>query len=136
MEERALELLDIFNLKEFANQSASSLPYGAQRKLEIARALATDMKVLLLDEPAAGMNPTETAELVECISIVRERFGIAILLIEHDMSLVMKLCERITVLDYGQTIAEGGPEEIANNPRVITAYLGENDDGEDGENLA
>ena len=136
MEKRGLELLDIFNLREFANQPASSLPYGAQRKLEIARALATDMKVLLLDEPAAGMNPTETAELVECISIVRERFGIAILLIEHDMSLVMKLCERITVLDYGQTIAEGGPEEIANNPRVITAYLGENDDGEDGENLA
>ena len=93
------------------------------------------MKVLLLDEPAAGMNPTETAELVECISIVRERFGIAILLIEHDMSLVMKLCERITVIDYGQTIAEGGPEEIANNPRVIAAYLGENDE-EEGEHLA
>ena len=135
MEQKALELLDIFNLKEYANQPASSLPYGQQRKLEIARALATDMKVLLLDEPAAGMNPTETAELVECISIVRERFGIAILLIEHDMSLVMKLCERITVIDYGQTIAEGGPEEIANNPRVIAAYLGENDE-EEGEHLA
>ena len=134
-QQKALELLDIFNLKEYANQPASSLPYGQQRKLEIARALATDMKVLLLDEPAAGMNPTETAELVECISIVRERFGIAILLIEHDMSLVMKLCERITVIDYGQTIAEGGPEEIANNPRVIAAYLGENDE-EEGENLA
>ena len=108
MEQKALDLLDIFHLKEYAEQPASSLPYGQQRKLEIARALATDMKVLLLDEPAAGMNPTETAELVECISIVRERFGIAILLIEHDMSLVMKLCERITVIDYGQTIAEGG----------------------------
>ena len=131
MEQRALDLLDIFNLKEYAGALASSLPYGQQRKLEIARALATDMKVLLLDEPAAGMNPTETAELVECIGIVRERFGIAILLIEHDMSLVMKLCERITVLDYGQTIAEGGPEEIASNPRVITAYLGESDGEED-----
>ena len=135
MEQKALDLLDIFHLKEYAEQPASSLPYGQQRKLEIARALATDMKVLLLDEPAAGMNPTETAELIECISIVRERFGIAILLIEHDMSLVMKLCERITVIDYGQTIAEGGPEEIANNPRVIAAYLGENDE-EEGENLA
>ena len=136
MEQKALDLLDIFHLKEYASQPASSLPYGQQRKLEIARALATDMKVLLLDEPAAGMNPTETAELVACISIVRERFGIAILLIEHDMSLVMRLCERITVIDYGQTIAEGGPEEIANNPRVIAAYLGENDDEEGGESLA
>ena len=135
MEQKALDLLDIFNLKDYANQLASSLPYGQQRKLEIARALATNMKVLLLDEPAAGMNPTETAELVECISIVRQRFGIAILLIEHDMSLVMKLCERITVIDYGQTIAEGLPEEIANNPRVIAAYLGEND-GEEAEGLA
>ena len=131
LERRALELLEIFNLREYAGALASSLPYGQQRKLEIARALATDMKVLLLDEPAAGMNPTETAELVECISIVRERFGIAILLIEHDMSLVMKLCERITVIDYGQTIAEGGPEEIANNPRVVAAYLGEEDGEED-----
>lgn len=136
MEQKALDLLDIFHLKEYASQPASSLPYGQQRKLEIARALATDMKVLLLDEPAAGMNPTETAELVECISIVRERFGIAILLIEHDMSLVMRLCERITVIDYGQTIAEGEPEEIANNPRVIAAYLGENEDEEGGESLA
>ena len=131
MEQRALDLLDIFNLKEYAGALASSLPYGQQRKLEIARALATDMKVLLLDEPAAGMNPTETAELVECIGIVRERFGIAILLIEHDMSLVMKLCERITVLDYGQTIAEGGPEEIASNPRVSPAYPGESAGEED-----
>ena len=135
MERRAMELLEIFRLERHARELASSLPYGAQRKLEIARALATDMKVLLLDEPAAGMNPTETAELVECISIVRERFGIAILLIEHDMSLVMKLCERITVLDYGQTIAEGSGEEIAANPRVIAAYLGDND-GEEGERLA
>ena len=135
LEERALGLLEIFRLREHAEDLASSLPYGAQRKLEIARALATNMKVLLLDEPAAGMNPTETAELVECIGIVRERFGIAILLIEHDMSLVMKLCERITVLDYGQTIAEGGPAEIAGNPRVIAAYLGE-EDGEEGGRLA
>ena len=135
LDERAIELLKVFDLDKYCHYNASNLPYGQQRKLEIARALATDMKVLLLDEPAAGMNPTETAELVECISIVRERFGIAILLIEHDMSLVMKLCERITVIDYGQTIAEGGPEEIANNPRVIAAYLGENDE-EEGENLA
>ena len=135
LERKALDLLEIFHLREHAGELASSLPYGQQRKLEIARALATDMKVLLLDEPAAGMNPTETAELVDCISIVRERFGIAILLIEHDMSLVMKLCERITVLDYGQTIAEGGPEEIANNPRVIAAYLGEAE-GEEVEPLA
>ncbi len=135
VEAKALDLLEIFHLREKADAPAASLPYGQQRKLEIARALATDMKVLLLDEPAAGMNPTETAELVECISLVRERFGIAILLIEHDMSLVMKLCERITVIDYGQTIAEGGPEEIATNPRVIAAYLGEND-GEEDESLA
>ena len=132
---KARELLRLFDMEDVGEQQAGNLPYGQQRKLEIARALATDMKVLLLDEPAAGMNPTETAELVECISIVRERFGIAILLIEHDMSLVMKLCERITVIDYGQTIAEGGPEEIANNPRVIAAYLGENDE-EEGEHLA
>ncbi len=125
MTDKAMELLSIFGLEDAADLPASSLPYGRQRKLEIARALATDMKVLLLDEPAAGMNPTETAELLECINTIRNRFGIAILLIEHDMSLVMNVCERIKVIDYGITIADGLPEEIASNPRVIAAYLGE-----------
>ena len=125
MEQKALDLLDIFHLKEYAEQPASSLPYGQQRKLEIARALGTDMKVLLLDEPAAGMNPTETAELLSVINTIRDRFGIAILLIEHDMSLVMNVCQRIQVIDYGQAIASGLPAEIASNPRVIAAYLGE-----------
>ena len=123
--EKALDLLEICGLRDKADILASSLPYGQQRKLEIARALATNMKVLLLDEPAAGMNPTETAELLECINTIRDRFGVAILLIEHDMSLVMNVCERIQVIDYGQTIASGLPEEIANNPKVIAAYLGE-----------
>ena len=123
--EKAMELLEICGLADKANELASSLPYGRQRKLEIARALATDMKLLLLDEPAAGMNPTETAELLACINTIRERFGVAILLIEHDMSLVMNVCERIQVIDYGQTIASGLPAEIASNPRVIAAYLGE-----------
>ena len=123
--EKAMELLEICGLADKANELASSLPYGRQRKLEIARALATDMKLLLLDEPAAGMNPTETAELLSCINTIRERFGVAILLIEHDMSLVMNICERIQVIDYGQTIASGLPTEIASNPRVIAAYLGE-----------
>ena len=125
MTEKAMSLLSIFHLEDAADLPASSLPYGRQRKLEIARALATDMKVLLLDEPAAGMNPTETAELLECINTIRDRFGVAILLIEHDMSLVMNVCERIKVIDYGVTIADGLPEEIASNPRVIAAYLGE-----------
>ena len=123
--EKAMELLEICGLADKANELASSLPYGRQRKLEIARALATDMKLQLLDEPAAGMNPTETAELLACINTIRERFGVAILLIEHDMSLVMNICERIQVIDYGQTIASGLPAEIATNPRVIAAYLGE-----------
>ena len=123
--DKAMELLEICGLADKANELASSLPYGRQRKLEIARALATDMKLLLLDEPAAGMNPTETAELLACINTIRERFGVAILLIEHDMSLVMNICERIQVIDYGQTIASGLPAEIASNPRVIAAYLGE-----------
>ncbi|MET0016156.1 ATP-binding cassette domain-containing protein [Oscillibacter sp.] len=125
MTEKALELLTIFHMEDKAELLSANLPYGQQRKLEIARALATNMKVLLLDEPAAGMNPTETAELLECINTIRDRFGIAILLIEHDMSLVMNICERIQVIDYGQTIAAGLPEEIARNPKVIAAYLGE-----------
>lgn len=124
LEEKAMELLHIFHLEDKANYIAANLPYGQQRKLEIARALATDMKLLLLDEPAAGMNPTETAELLECIHIIRDRFGVSILLIEHDMSLVMNVCERIQVISFGQTIATGTPEQIANNPEVIEAYLG------------
>ena len=122
---KAFDLLSIFHLEDKANYIAANLPYGQQRKLEIARALATNMKLLLLDEPAAGMNPTETAELLDCINTIRDRFGIAILLIEHDMSLVMNICERIQVIDYGITIAEGLPEEIAKNPKVIAAYLGQ-----------
>ena len=124
MDKRAHELLQVFNLDEKSEDLAKNLPYGQQRKLEIARALATNPKVLLLDEPAAGMNPTETKELMETIRLIRDRFGIAILLIEHDMNFVMGICERIYVLDYGKVIAEGNPEEIRNNPRVITAYLG------------
>lgn len=121
----ALELLTVFNMQEMADQTASSLPYGAQRRLEIVRALATNPKVLLLDEPAAGMNPSETAELMATIREIRDKFDIAIILIEHDMSLVMGICERILVLNYGLIIAEGTPDEIKNNPVVIEAYLGQ-----------
>lgn len=122
---KAMELLKIFDLDSEANTLASNLPYGKQRKLEIARALATSPKLLLLDEPAAGMNPNETAELMETISLIRKVFNISILLIEHDMSLVMGICEKIVVLEYGRVIANGNPTEIKNNPKVIAAYLGE-----------
>jgi len=124
IDRRARELLSVFDLEKFAEERADSLPYGAQRKLEIARALASNPKLLLLDEPAAGMNPIETQDLMNTIRSIRSRFSVAILLIEHDMSLVMGICERILVLDYGQVIALGTPDEIRRNPRVIGAYLG------------
>ena len=136
MHQKAIDLLRIFKLEGLAQTQAANLPYGAQRKLEIARALATGMKLLLLDEPAAGMNPTETEDLLECINTIRDRCGIAILLIEHDMSLVMNVCQRIQVLDYGRTIASGLPEEIAHNPRVISAYLGSDEDEDDAADEA
>ena len=121
---RALELLSIFDMQELADVQAGNLPYGAQRRLEIVRALATNPCLLLLDEPAAGMNPSETAELMENIRKIRDTFHIAIMLIEHDMNLVMGICEGIAVLNYGRIIAKGSPEEIKNNPAVIEAYLG------------
>lgn len=124
MNEKAMELLRIFDLDKEANLPASSLPYGKQRKLEIARALATNPKLLLLDEPAAGMNPNETAELMETVRFVKDKFKIAILLIEHDMNFVMGICEHITVLDYGRVIASGTGDQVRNNPKVIAAYLG------------
>ena len=127
--ERAMELLDIFGMQDLADETAGSLPYGAQRRLEIVRALATDPKLLLLDEPAAGMNPHETEELMENIAKIRDQFQIAILLIEHDMSLVMGVCEGICVLNFGKIIAKGTADEIQANPAVIEAYLGKKKEG-------
>lgn len=123
--QKAIDLLKIFHLEEEAHEVAKNLPYGKQRRLEIARALATEPKLLLLDEPAAGMNPQETKELMEMIRWIRKEFNLSILLIEHDMGLVMGVCERIYVLEYGMKIAEGTPDEIKQNARVIEAYLGE-----------
>ncbi len=125
MDAKAMELLEVFGLADKADYLACNLPYGQQRKLEIARALATDPKLLLLDEPAAGMNPNETAELMETIRFVRDRFGIAILLIEHDMRLVAGICEQLTVLNFGTELTHGDVNTVLNDPKVITAYLGE-----------
>ncbi len=125
IEEKAIKFLEIFQLADKKDEIAKNLPYGEQRRLEIARALAAQPKLLLLDEPAAGMNPQETQQLMEMIRWIKKEFNLTILLIEHDMSLVMGVCERIYVLDYGSIIAQGTPQEIKNNPRVIEAYLGE-----------
>ena len=125
MDEKAMELLRVFNLDGVADYRAANLPYGKQRKLEIARALATNPKLLLLDEPAAGMNPNETEELMETIEIVRKRFGVTVLLIEHDMKLVSGICEYLYVLNFGRLLAEGTPKEVLSNPEVVKAYLGE-----------
>ena len=125
MDEKAMELLKVFGLDGECDFKASNLPYGKQRKLEIARALATKPKLLLLDEPAAGMNPNETAELMETIRFVRDHFGMTILLIEHDMKLVSGICERLTVLNFGQVLCTGPTQDVLSNPEVIKAYLGE-----------
>jgi branched-chain amino acid transport system ATP-binding protein len=125
MDEKAMELLKVFDLDKEADYLSSNLPYGKQRKLEIARALATNPKLLLLDEPAAGMNPNETKELMETIHFVRDKFDMTILLIEHDMKLVSGICEELTVLNFGQVLAQGKTSEVLNNPEVIKAYLGE-----------
>ena len=125
MNEKAMELLEVFDLQDEADILASNLPYGKQRKLEIARALATDPKLLLLDEPAAGMNPNETKELMETIRFVRDKFDMTVLLIEHDMKLVSGICEELTVLNFGQVLAQGKTSDVLNNQEVIKAYLGE-----------
>ena len=125
MDERAMELLKVFDLDKEFDYKASNLPYGKQRKLEIARSLATEPKLLLLDEPAAGMNPNETAELMKTIRFVRDHFDMTVLLIEHDMKLVSGICERLTVLNFGHMLAEGPTSEVLSNPEVIKAYLGE-----------
>ena len=125
MDEKAVELLKVFDLDKEKDYLASNLPYGKQRKLEIARALATNPKLLLLDEPAAGMNPNETKELMDTIRFVRDNFGMTILLIEHDMKLVSGICEKLTVLNFGQVLAQGNTADVLNDPEVIKAYLGE-----------
>ena len=125
MDERALDILKVFGLDTYADALASNLPYGKQRKLEIARALATEPKLLLLDEPAAGMNPNETKELMDTIELIREKFHVTILLIEHDMKLVSGICEYLYVLNFGMELAHGEPSVVLNDPRVITAYMGE-----------
>ncbi|WP_178042481.1 ATP-binding cassette domain-containing protein [Frisingicoccus sp.] len=125
MDERAIEILKVFDLDGYADVLASNLPYGKQRKLEIARALATEPKLLLLDEPAAGMNPNETQELMDTIQLIRNKFHITILLIEHDMKLVSGICEYLYVLNFGMELAHGEPKVVLNDPKVITAYLGE-----------
>ena len=125
MSERALDLLSVFHLEEHAMDLAGNLPYGKQRKLEIARALATNPSLLLLDEPAAGMNPNETEELMDTIRLVRDRFDMTILLIEHDMKLVSGICDRLTVLNFGQVLTEGNTQEVLHDEKVIKAYLGE-----------
>ena len=125
MNEKAMELLKVFDLDSYANVLATNLPYGKQRKLEIARALATEPKLLLLDEPAAGMNPNETQELMDTIRFVRDHFDMTILLIEHDMRLVSGICEELTVLNFGQVLCQGKTSDVLNDPQVITAYLGE-----------
>ena len=125
MDAKAMELLKVFDLEKFASYKAANLPYGQQRKLEIARALATDPKLLLLDEPAAGMNPNETGELMDMIRFVRDEFHMTILLIEHDMKLVSGICEELTVLNFGEVLAQGKTTDVLNDPQVIKAYLGE-----------
>lgn len=125
MNEKAVEMLKVFELEDKAELTASGLPYGEQRRLEMARALATEPKLLLLDEPAAGMNPNETAELMDMIRLVRDKFGMTVLLIEHDMSLVSGICEKLTVLNFGQMLCEGKTENVLSDPDVIKAYLGD-----------